>query len=303
MARFADRFIDHSVERLLDGMPDCMFDGMPGGLPGGLRDSAPGRAPDRQPAAAALRPLLCVSIHDCAPQTWPDCLCLLRAVRAVADIPLTLLLVPHYHGLGSRCSGFDYMLAELSAHGHELALHGYTHRDDAMPLRGAWDAFVRTVYTQGEGEFAALDAVQARMRIASGLHWFARHDWPVAGFVAPAWLLGAGAWRALQSFSFEYTTTMRHFYILPQRQALWSPSLFYAARNAGGRVLSQAAASVGAALQQHAPLVRLGLHPRDARHPALVRHAQRLLEGLLTSREAVTKAAFAARWRQACCGA
>ena len=38
--------------------------------------------------------VLCVSIHDVAPATWTDCLRLVQAVRAVADIPLTWLVVP-----------------------------------------------------------------------------------------------------------------------------------------------------------------------------------------------------------------
>jgi predicted deacetylase len=37
---------------------------------------------------------LCVSIHDVAPATWTECRTLLEAVAAVADIPLTLLVVP-----------------------------------------------------------------------------------------------------------------------------------------------------------------------------------------------------------------
>ena len=41
--------------------------------------------------------MLCVSIHDVAPATWSDCLRLVEAVRAVADIPLTWLVVPHHH--------------------------------------------------------------------------------------------------------------------------------------------------------------------------------------------------------------
>lgn len=41
------------------------------------------------------------------------------------------------------------------------------------------------------------------------------------------------------------------------------------------------------------PLVRLGLHPRDARHPELLRHLQRLLGALLAGRQPRTKAAYA----------
>ena len=39
--------------------------------------------------------------------------------------------------------------------------------------------------------------------------------------------------------------------------------------------------------------MRLGLHPADARHPALLRHAQSRLERLLSDRVAMTKHQFA----------
>jgi hypothetical protein len=41
------------------------------------------------------------------------------------------------------------------------------------------------------------------------------------------------------------------------------------------------------------PLVRLSLHPRDARHPELLRHMQGLLAALLDARQPQTKAVFA----------
>lgn len=242
---------------------------------------------------------LCVSIHDVAPQTWPDCLRLLQALQAVADIPLTFLVVPQYHGYQARSEAYENMLGELLAQGHELALHGYTHLDTAPspPRTGLAKRFMRTVYTQREGEFAAIDAAEARHRMELGLAWFRQRNWPVKGFVAPAWLLGEGAWAALQDFPFEYTTTMGRFYLLPQRQSLLSPSLVYTARNAAGRLVSPHWADLQAHLLQMSPLARLSLHPRDAAYPALVRHFQHLVEKLLATREPLTKASFAQRWR------
>jgi hypothetical protein len=77
--------------------------------------------------------------------------------------------------------------------------------------------------------------------------------------------------------------------------AILSPSLVYAARNRGGRILSPRVADATAAMLARAPLVRLSLHPPDARYPELVRHIQQTLVRLLESREAVTKAEFASR--------
>ncbi len=240
------------------------------------------------------RKALCVSIHDVAPDTWDDCARLQQAIRAVADIPLTWLVVPRYHGRAPPAPAMESALGELQAQGHELALHGYTHMDSAPPRAGLRSRFLRTVYTQREGEFAAIDEQEARRRIELGLAWFAERGWKATGFVPPAWLLGEGAWRALRAFPFEYTTTFSHFHLLQAQRSLLAPSLVYTARNAGGRLLSPPAAAMLAALMAPAPLVRLSLHPRDARYPALVRHAQQLVERLLADRQPRTKAAFAA---------
>ena len=318
-----------------------------------------------EPALAEGGRALCVVIHDVAPATWPDCLRLLDAVREVADIPLTWLVVPRWHGGAARSPALDAALDRLLAGGHELALHGYTHLDTAVRADRWRDRFLRGVYTEGEGEFAALEAGEARRRIKLGLAWFDERDWPVHGFVAPAWLLGDGAWEAVRGYPFLYTTTWSHFHCLmpaerqPERQpepqetrqqqseqqepgrqesgpqqsvqrqrllspalpapssprqggrrrepksvappthipdALLSPSLVYAARNRTGRIVSPRAASALAWLMRDYPLVRLALHPRDARHPALLRHAQVLIAHLLQARTAVTKAGFARHW-------
>ena len=369
--------------------------------------------------------MLCVSIHDVAPATWSDCLRLVEAVRAVADIPLTWLVVPHYHFRPEQSPAMEACLNVALERGDELALHGYSHLDTEAGSGGLRARFLRNVYTRREGEFAALTEAEARRRLELGLDWFAARGWTPTGFVPPAWLLGEGAWRALRDAPFAYTTTFSHFHCLPgarerrpvarpQRQQAWhdtgdrpgyrgenvqygggsvqygsgtvqagkgnqsardpgnrqfdardwtgatgpdlrhdgpgradpallqslpqdrpqdrprdrpedrpedkpnsdispatstpftqnnrrgthailSPSLVYAARNRGGRILSPRVADATAAMLARSPLVRFSLHPPDARYPELVRHIQRVLERLLEQREAVTKAEFARR--------
>lgn len=240
---------------------------------------------------------VCVSIHDVAPATWPACLRLLAAVRAVADIPTTLLVVPHYHGQAATNGRYEGMLEDLSGQGHELALHGYRHLDRGPAPRGLLEHYRRRVFTTGEGEFAAIDVWQAEQLLALGLDWFGRRGWRPGGFVAPAWLLGAGAWRALRRSQFDYTTTLTHFHLLAPAagRPLCSPSLVYTARNRSGRWLSPWTVAALAVALKPAALVRLCLHPRDAEHPLLLRHAQRQLAHLLAAREPLSKAAFARR--------
>jgi predicted deacetylase len=160
--------------------------------------------------------MLCVSIHDVAPATWTDCLRLVEAVRAVADVPLTWLVVPHYHFRPEQSLGMEACLNVALERGDELALHGYSHLDTEAAGGGLRSRFLRNVYTRREGEFAALTEAEARRRLELGLDWFAARGWTPTGFVPPAWLLGEGAWRALRDAPFDYTTTFSHFHCLPR---------------------------------------------------------------------------------------
>lgn len=236
---------------------------------------------------------LCVAIHDVAPATWPECLHLLHAIRAVADIPISWLVVPRYHYSRARSPACEATLESLMARGHELVLHGYTHLDCAPVGRHGPRRWLRTVFTDREGEFSAMGTADACRRIELGLAWFRERAWPVAGFVAPAWLLGPQVWPVVAGYPFEYTTTYAGFHLLHPVRTQVAPALVYAARNRCGRALTPPAATLLATLSARAPLVRLALHPRDAHHPALVRHAQGLVERLLRTRTAVTKAEFA----------
>lgn len=265
----------------------------------------PSRTPDRAASGARGEPLraFCLSMHDVSPHTWQECRRLLDAVKAVADIPVTLLVVPAYHRLTMLDTRhYDRALGKRQDAGHELALHGYSHLDEGPPARGWRERFVRHGYTESEGEFSALDLDEARRRIDKGLAWFGARGWSPAGFVAPAWLLSRDAWRALDDYPFAYTTTMRRFHFLQRgqgegqgpEQGLASRSLVYAARNAPGRWLSMRGNDLLRGRLRDAPLVRFGLHPRDARHPELIAHMQRTVAALLDTHRPMTKSAFVA---------
>ncbi|MBA2411425.1 MAG: DUF2334 domain-containing protein [Burkholderiaceae bacterium] len=246
---------------------------------------------------AARQRWLCVSLHDVAPPTWPACQRVWDAVREVADIPLTLLVVPAYHGVSSAQSGFERAMSAALAAGNELALHGYSHLDPHAPT-GAIDWMRRRIYTAGEGEFCGLSEAEASDRLALGSQWFSANGWPLMGFVAPAWLLGAGAWRALRARSdLQYTSTLTQLHLLPERHAIRAPCLTYSVRQAWRRPTSIVWNTLLARLTSSAPLLRLGLHPYDAESTTIRQSWQRLLEKALVDRVAVTKAEFVSRWR------
>lgn len=240
---------------------------------------------------------LCVSMHDVAPATWPACRALLAAVAQVDDtVPVTLLAVPDYHSTGNEVS-CDYRawLAMRSARGDEIALHGYTHRDDEAPARSVTALLQRRVYTAAEGEFAAASRDTAVRKIAAGRAWCEKLGVRPSGFVAPAWLMSRGTWEALQEFDFAYTTTLRHFHLLRERRAVPARSLVYSARSAWRRWTSRRWNALLELALRDAPLVRLGLHPADADHPELVAHIQCVLDRARRGRSSLTKEEYASR--------
>ena len=253
--------------------------------------------PDSTSRAAEPKRWLCVSLHDVAPATWASCQRVLSAVREVADIPLTLLVVPAYHGQCSAQPEFEQAIGTQLAAGHELALHGYFHLDPQVPS-DLLDWVRRRIYTNGEGEFSGLPEEEAHERLTLGARWFAANGWPLSGFVAPAWLLGTEAWKALRTRrDLQYTSTLTKLIALPEGHAIAAPCLTYSVRSAWRRPTSILWNSFLSRITDHTSVLRLGLHPNDAEFRSVRRSWQRLLERALTNRTAVTKAEFLRQWR------
>ncbi|HXQ64170.1 MAG TPA: polysaccharide deacetylase family protein, partial [Steroidobacteraceae bacterium] len=228
-----------------------------------------------------------VSVHDVAPATWPDCARLLELL-APLEVRTTLLVVPHYHG-GCRADadpGFATALRERVVDGDEVVVHGYYHRDTGPVPRSPLDWGRRRLYTAREGEFGALADDEALARLRAGRDMIAAMGFEPRGFVAPAWLLGPGAWRALRASGFHYTCTRDALVPLagaPARRVA-APSLVYSARSRLRRAVSKRWNTQRLRSLSAAPRVRAALHPADARHPAVLGHWRELLEQLAGAR-------------------
>jgi predicted deacetylase len=242
-------------------------------------------------ASAARGSWVCISVHDVAPATWPDCRRLLELIDAFGPVPVTLLVVPDYHGRGTvdRDPAFVAAIERRLARQDEVALHGYRHLDDSPPPRSLRQWVERRLLTRGEGEFAALDQSEAGRRIERGLRLLRGLGWPVEGFVPPAWLLGGAARRALGNFDFSYYTTRTRLVPLHGGTACRSPSLVYSVGAPWRHAMSRALNAAQATALARQPLLRLSLHPVDAHHPQVLEQWRRHIGRALATRVAVTK--------------
>lgn len=245
---------------------------------------------------------VCVVLHDVAPARWTGCSRVLAALEACAaeagrPLPLTLLVVPHWHGSPAWPPACLHKLQRLQQQGHELALHGYTHRDAGPRPRHPLDWWRRRVYTASEGEFAALDEAQAFRRLRAGQRWAAAAGLHMPGFVAPAWLASPGCRAAVAAAGFTHTCTLTHIVALPEGRRTLAPSLVFSTRTAWRRHASRGWVQALAWAAQRSPLLRLDLHPSDADDAAVRRCWQRWLTQALRERQPLRLGDAAARAR------
>ncbi len=212
-------------------------------------------------------PAVLLVLHDVAPSTWADYQPFVEAVDAMGNVPMTWLVVPdfHRHNALNDHPAFCRMLDTRVARGDELALHGYFHDDQEPGPTTPRDWFMRRVYTH-EGEFYRLSHEAALARLRAGIEIFQRHDWPLHGFVAPAWLMSDGTRQALRELPLRYTSDPQHLYRLPDFTPLDAPGLVWSARSAWRRGLSKIVSEQRQQRWRQAPVIRLGLHPVDMRH-------------------------------------
>jgi uncharacterized protein len=254
------------------------------------------RRPDAARCAAA------VAVHDVSPATWRECREILAMLDDVGASPVSLLVIPHYHHQASalRDRAFVRAMHARLARGDELVLHGCFHVDDAPSPRtpGAW--FARRMLTRSEGEFAALDARAAAWRIARGIEMFDAAGWPLHGFVPPAWLMSAGTRAALAQVvhRFDYVTIRSGVFHLPHWRFERTANLWYSPCTPLRRALSACAIRRELWRARTTPLLRLSLHPQDARVPGVLRRWRRLIEDALEHRTPVTKHGWVSRVRE-----
>lgn len=255
------------------------------------------------PHPDAAAPAVAIAVHDASPATWRECRELLAMLDDAGATPVTLLVIPdyHYRARVTDDRGFVDALCARLARGDELVLHGYYHVDDARGPRTPRAWFERRMLTRAEGEFAALDEHAAAFRLRRGIALFEQMGWPLAGFVPPAWLLSGGARAALArcAHRFDYVTVRGGMIHLPEWRFERTANLCYSPDTALRRTISAAMIRGELHRATTTPLLRLSLHPQDARVPSVLRHWRQLVVAALATRTPVTKRDWARRVREA----
>ncbi len=242
-------------------------------------------------SARGTRALVAIEIHDVAPPTWSRCAALLEMLDAIGAPCTTLLVVPFYHRSVAidRAPAFVEAISRRIARGDEVALHGFVHLDEAAPPRTLRGVVERRVLTRREGEFAAIDAADARDRLKHALDIWHRTGWELGGFVPPAWSVGRSASAALASVApFDYIALRRGILRLPAVRWLATDLLWYSPTSPPRRWLSRVGIALARARASPTRLLRIALHPQDADASSVLDHWQRIIAITLAERNAVT---------------
>ena len=229
-------------------------------------------------APMAARRKLLASIHDVSPRFENEVEALVDLLQPHVGDRVAMLVVPNHWGDAPIVPGspFAARLRSWAERGFEMFLHGFYHRDQSSHESASSRMRARFM-TAGEGEFLGLSIDEAKVRLDQGARLLEDViGKPITGFVAPAWLYGSGAHRALKD---------AHVAIAEDHFRVWSPAsgkilargpvITWASRS-GSRLASSL---VAASALRRAPIaaLRVGVHPPDIRHPALVRSIEKTL--------------------------
>ena len=257
----------------------------------------PGRSIESTSGGKAL----VVSLHDVSPHTWEPCKRILAELNRIGVSRASLLVIPDHHRRGHflQHPAFCEWLKEQVAAGHEVVLHGYFHLRKTRTDENFRSRWITGTYTAGEGEFFDLPYDAARELARRGRDEFKQAGLNSTGFIAPAWLLGEEAERAIGDLDFIYTTRIGGVLDLQQRRFHPSQSLCWSVRAAWRRVLSLAWNAFLFRRLADAPLLRIAVHPVDIAHPRIWKQITRMISDSVMHRTPHTYDSWLATHRTA----
>ena len=194
-----------------------------------------------------------ISIHDVCDASIRETEFLIRALERY---PKTFLVIPRWNN--------DGISRELVAmlHGHEVALHGLTHKGPARDFAGR----LLLLSDQSLKEFARLDKAETSRRISEATDLF-RDAFGSApdGFVPPMWHHNKFTKEVLYDLRFLYTESAGDFVNLKNSIAVRSVPVCFDYGN--NKALNQLALFSWRALRHlPQPVIRFSVHPSDIRN-------------------------------------
>ena len=216
---------------------------------------------------------------------------------------MSLLVIPNYHHRAPITDDrrFLHAVERRASDGCELVLHGMFHLDEEPAPRSLRDFVRRRMLTRSEGEFAALPRGEAARRIADGVALFAKLGWPLTGFVPPAWLMNPETRHAIEDAAHpvRYVSVRGGLFRLPEWHYVRTANLCYSPTSAARRTYSRMAIAheLGRAGDDATTLLRITLHPQDVRERDVLRHWERLIGEVQSTRRLTTKCDFIASTR------
>ena len=220
----------------------------------------------------------------------------------LADVGVSttsLLIIPDHHHRG-RIDGderFSSWLRGAVARGHEAVLHGFHHHRPRKSGEGMATRLITRSYTAGEGEFFDLSFREASDLLCEGRRALANCGVTAEGFIAPAWLLGGDAEKAVREEGFAYTTRIGMVIDCRTGVSYSSRSMVYSVRAGWRRAMSLVWNEVLFRRLNNVSLLRVGLHPPDWKHRTIRRHILKCIRLTLRNREATTYREWLARTR------
>ena len=198
-----------------------------------------------------------------------------------------MLVVPDHWGMAPLGAhpAFRARLRGWADAGVEMFLHGWQHRDEVRYER-LFDRLRAGVMTAHEGEFLGLTASQAEQRMREGRDVVEQATGrAVSGFVAPAWLYGAGARSALRAVGFALAEDhMRVWRPADEAVLARGPVVTWASRSRARTASSLVVAAVARSSLGRLPTVRVAVHPGDLTKPALLASIDRTIRALAQRR-------------------
>lgn len=242
---------------------------------------------------------LVVSIHDVSTVTRSQVSTMLDDLAGVGVSFTSLLVIPDHHHRGriDQDPAFSTWLREQVSKGHEAVLHGYHHLRATKEGEGMTTRLITRHYTAGEGEFHDLPFAEATELLRRGKETLSSCGVPFTGFIAPAWLLGAEAERAVREEGFAYTTRIGSVIDLENGSSFASRSMVYSVRAPWRRGVSLLWNEALFRILRKVPLLRIGLHPPDWDHPPIRSHVMRCLRLAAASRGVTTYREWLDQWR------